>query len=167
VQTANQGGVGSNAAGRAVGVVHGSPNTWPPCAKALVTGADHRSFFVAAGCALFIAMNSPPLPNLGAQRRTRIEFIDPWMEGPITDPKPTATNGRYGGTTIHLPIYGQIQILLVGCFIPASFQRGMSRSVQQRRHSAALVRVSIGFMALPCNQLGLRRDARNQLIQPS
>ena len=32
---------------------------------------------------------------------------------------------------------------------------------------AGSVRLSIAFMALPCNQLGLRRDARNQLIQPS
>ena len=31
----------------------------------------------------------------------------------------------------------------------------------------ALVRLSIGFLALPCNQLGLCRDARDQLIQSS
>jgi hypothetical protein len=49
----------------------------------------------------------------------------------------------------------------------ASAQQGISRSVQERQHSAAFVRLSIGFMALPRNQLRLRRDARNQLIQPS
>src|SRR5258707_5917147 len=45
------------------------------------------------------------------------------------DPKPTATNGRYWA--IPRPIYGQIYILFSCGFIPACFQRGMSRSVEK------------------------------------
>jgi hypothetical protein len=41
------------------------------------------------------------------------------------------------------------------------------RHLEHRLHSAALVPLSIAFLALPRNQLRLRRDARNQLIQPS
>ena len=75
VQTANQGGVGSSPAGRAIGVVNGSPNTSSPCAKALVTGADHRSFFVAAGRALFIATSL-------SLKMTQIEFSLFWRFSP-------------------------------------------------------------------------------------
>jgi hypothetical protein len=53
------------------------------------------------------------------------------------------------------------------CLVAVLFLQEKSRSVHQRRQSAAFGRLSIGFLALPCNQLGLRRDARNQLIQPS
>jgi len=123
----------------------------PPCASMRSTVAHATC---QAVCAMRSTSGSVTDPEPGAKAdpcfHTPSADSTPYVRtafGPKADCHERPLLGHHDRSSHLSPNLNFVSSVLYSC----KFSATMSRSVQQRRHSAVLVRVSVGFMALPCN----------------